>query len=148
MNANRYALSAYQAAQRTTPPLTVVVMLYDGVLVRIARAAEAARQGDHQKQFDNVMSAARIIDGLNRHLDMERGGKVATGLRETYEAVARALFRSVGKESAAEVCDRLAVAVRELRDAWAEIAGMNAPAGAEPVMPPTVGLMPSAADVA
>lgn len=128
MNQRRYAISAYQAAQLTTPPLKVVVMLYDGILVRIARAAESARQGDFQKQFEAVMSAARIIDGLNRHLDMERGGQVAKGLRETYESVARALFRSVGREAGAEACERLAVAVRELRDAWAEIAGAQQPA--------------------
>jgi flagellar protein FliS len=125
MNQSRYAISAYQAAQRTLPPLKVVVMLYDGILVRIARAGDSARKGDYQKQFEYVMSAARIIDGLNRHLDMERGGEVAANLRDTYEAVARCLFRSVGKETAAEACDRLVVAVRELRDAWAEIAGMS-----------------------
>src|SRR5580658_5188921 len=107
VNQSRYAINDYQAAQRTLPPLKVVVMLYDGILVRIAKAADYARQGDYQKQFESVMSAARIIDGLNRHLDMEKGGQVAVGLRETYEAVARALFRSVGKETAAEACDRL-----------------------------------------
>jgi flagellar protein FliS len=128
MNQSRYAINAYQAAQRTLPPLKVVVMLYDGILIRISRAADAARRGDYQKQFEYVMSATRIIDGLNRHLDMERGGQVAINLRETYEAVARCLFRSVGKESAAEACDRLVVAVRELRDAWAEIAGVQASA--------------------
>ena len=128
MSQSRYAINAYQAAQLTTPPLKVVVMLYDGILVRISKAAEASRQGDFQKQFESVMSAARIIDGLNRHLDMEKGGQVAIGLRETYEAVARALFRSVGKETGAEACDRLYAAVRELRDAWAEIAGMAQPA--------------------
>jgi flagellar protein FliS len=125
MNQSRYAINAYQTAQRTLPPLKVVVMLYDGILVRISRAADAARRGDFQKQFEYVMSATRIIDGLNRHLDMERGGQVAVNLRDTYEAVARCLFRSVGKETAAEACDRLVVAVRELRDAWAEIAGMQ-----------------------
>ena len=126
MNQSRYAINAYQTAQRTLPPLKVVVMLYDGILVRISRAADAARRGDYQKQFEYVMSATRIIDGLNRHLDMERGGQVAVNLRDTYESVARCLFRSVGKETAAEACDRLVIAVRELRDAWAEIAGMGA----------------------
>lgn len=128
MSQSRYAINAYQAAQLTTPPLKVVVMLYDGILVRISKAADAARHGDSQKHFESVMSAARIIDGLNRHLDMEKGGQVAVRLRETYEAVARALFRSVGKETGAEACDRLYAAVRELRDAWAEIAGMAPPA--------------------
>ena len=125
MNQSRYAINAYQTAQRTLPPLKVVVMLYDGILLRISRAADAARRGDYQKQFEYVMSATRIIDGLNRHLDMERGGEVAVNLRDTYESVARCLFRSVGKETAAEACDRLAIAVRELRDAWAEIAGIG-----------------------
>lgn len=125
MNQSRYAINAYQTAQRTLPPLKVVVMLYDGILLRISRAADAARRGDYQKQFEYVMSATRIIDGLNRHLDMERGGQVAINLRDTYESVARCLFRSVGKETAAEACDRLVIAVRELRDAWAEIAGVG-----------------------
>ncbi len=125
MNQSRYAINAYQTAQRTLPPLKVVVMLYDGILIRISRAADAARRGDYQKQFEYVMSATRIIDGLNRHLDMEAGGQVAINLRDTYESVARCLFRSVGKETAAEACDRLLIAVRELRDAWAEIAGVN-----------------------
>lgn len=136
MSQNRYAISAYQAAQLTTPPLKIVVMLYDGILARISRAAEAARQGDSQKQFEAVMSAARIIDGLNRYLDMEKGGQVAKGLRETYEAVARALFRSVGKETGAEACDRLLVAVRELRDAWAEIANADPASQVSPEGPP------------
>jgi flagellar protein FliS len=126
MNQSRYGISAYHNAQQTLPPLKMVVMLYDGILIRIQRAADSARKGDHQKQFHYVMGAARIIDGLNRHLDMDSGGQVAINLRETYEAVARCLFRSVGKETAAEACDRLVVAVRELRDAWAEIAGMSA----------------------
>ncbi len=125
MNQSRYAINAYQTAQRTLPPLKVVVMLYDGILIRISRAADAARRGDYQKQFEYVMSATRIIDGLNRHLDMEAGGQVAVNLRDTYESVARCLFRSVGKETAAEACDRLMIAVRELRDAWAEIAGVS-----------------------
>ena len=126
MNHSRYAINAYQAAQRTMPPLKAVVMLYDGILVRITKAAEHARAGEFQKQFECVMSAARIIDGLNRHLDMERGGEVALRLRDTYESVARALFRSVGKSSAPEACERLAAAVRELRDAWATIANDDA----------------------
>jgi flagellar protein FliS len=140
MNHSRYAISAYQAAQRTMPPLKIVVMLYDGILIRITKAAEHARAGEFQKQFEMVMSATRIIDGLNRHLDMERGGDVAVRLRETYEAVARALFRSVGKQSAAEACDRLIVAVRELRDAWAEIGGLDKAKVEEPTEPMSIAV--------
>ena len=101
-----------------------VVQLYDTILMHIGRAAQAARKGDFQMQFDEVMSATRIIDGLNRHLDMEKGGQVAINLRDMYQAVSRALLRSVGKEDAGEACDRLVSGLKDTRNAWAEICGM------------------------
>jgi flagellar biosynthetic protein FliS len=103
---------------------TAVVQLYDTILLHVARAGEAAAKGDFQKQFDEVMSATRIVDGLNRCLDMTQGGEVAVHLREMYEAVSRALLRSVGKPSAEEACNRLISAVRDTRNAWAEICGL------------------------
>jgi len=108
----------------TEPSPVAVVQLYDTILLHISRAADAARRGDFQKQFDEVMNATRIIDGLNRHLDMEAGGQVAINLRDMYQAVSKALLRSVGKTDASEACDRLIEGVRMTRDAWAEISGM------------------------
>ncbi len=106
-----------------------VVQLYDTILLHVSRAAEAARQGDYQKQFDEVMQATRIVDGLNRCLVMEEGGQVAANLRDMYESVSRALLRSVGKPTAGEACDKLIAAVRDTRNAWAEISGMPVVAG-------------------
>ena len=68
----------------TEPSPVAVVQLYDTILLHISRAADAARRGDFQKQFDEVMNATRIIDGLNRHLDMDVGGQVALNLRDMY----------------------------------------------------------------
>ena len=111
------------------PPVPVasaeaVVQLYDTVLGHVAKAAAAARAGDFQTQFNEVMSASRILDGLNRCLDMEAGGQVALSLRDMYESVSRALLRSVGKDSAGEACDKLIGAVRETRNAWAANVGL------------------------
>ncbi len=103
-----------------------VVQLYDTILLHIRRASDAARNGDFQIQFDEVMSATRIVDGLNRALDMAGGGQVAINLREMYEAVSRALLRSVGKPSAVDACERLISALRDTRNAWAQISGMPA----------------------
>lgn len=108
----------------TEPSPVAVVQLYDTILLHIGRAAAAARAGDFQKQFDEVMNATRIIDGLNRHLDMEAGGQVAINLRDMYQAISKALLRSVGKLDAGEACDRLIEGLRDTRDAWAEISGM------------------------
>lgn len=101
-----------------------VVKLYDLILGHIEQAAVAARNGDFQGQFDQVMSATRIIDGLNRCLDMESGGQVARNMRDMYESVSRALMRSVGKPTGEEACNKLVAALRETRNAWAEISGM------------------------
>jgi flagellar protein FliS len=103
---------------------TAVVQLYDTILLHVGRAAEAARKGDFQVQFDEVMNATRIVDGLNRCLDMSQGGQVAINLRDMYESVSRALLRSVGKPSAEETCDKLIVAMRDTRNAWAQISGL------------------------
>lgn len=108
----------------TEPSPVAVVQLYDTILLHIGRAAAAARAGDFQKQFDEVMNATRIVDGLNRHLDMEAGGQVALNLRDMYQAISKALLRSVGKTDAGEACDRLTEGLRDARDAWAEISGM------------------------
>jgi flagellar protein FliS len=108
----------------TEPSPVAVVQLYDTILLHIGRAADAARNGDFQKQFDEVMNATRIVDGLNRHLDMEAGGQVALNLRDMYQAVSKALLRSVGKTDAGDACDRLTEGLRATRDAWAEISGV------------------------
>jgi flagellar protein FliS len=123
MNQLKYSISAYQAAKRTAPPLRAVVLLYDEILKRIALAAAAARRDDFECQFNEVMYAAKILNGLNNCLDMEMGGSVAVSLREMYQAVIRALLGSVGRNSGAEACDRLIDAVRLTRNAWAEISG-------------------------
>ena len=125
MNHIAYSISAYQAAKRTAPPLTAVVMLYDEILKRIALAAAAARAKDYETQFNEAMYAAKIINGLDACLDMDRGGTVAMSLREMYKAVVHALLGTVGRKSGAQACDRLGEAVRLTRDAWAEIAGMS-----------------------
>ncbi len=116
-------IQSSQAIATESSPIAVV-QLYDTILLHVGRAADAARHGDYQKQFDEVMNATRIVDGLNRHLDMDRGGQVALNLRDMYESVSRVLLRSIGKEQAGEACDRLITAIRSTRNAWAEICGM------------------------
>jgi flagellar secretion chaperone FliS len=125
MTPNR-AISAYQTAMQTTPPLQAVVLLYDGVLVRIRNASDAAGRGDFGEQFNQVMRAIEILRALLASLDMEHGGSLAPRLRETYEANMQALLRSVGHANAGDCLRRIGEGLRELRNAWSEIAGMPA----------------------
>lgn len=124
MSRSKQVAAAYQTAMQTAAPLERVVLLYDGILIRVAAAAAAARRKDYETQFTEVMRAAKIVNGLNRYLDMEAGGPVARSLREMYQAVAKALLSSVGRSTGPEALDKIGAAVRNTRNAWAEIAGM------------------------
>ncbi len=120
----RSAISAYQSAIQTTPPLQAVVMLYDGVLVRIRNATTAAGNGDFSEQFNQIVRANDILRGLMAALDVEQGGTLAIHLRDAYEANMRALLSAVGRRDTEQYLSRVVVSLRELRNAWAEIAGM------------------------
>ena len=106
------------------PDTTQLPVLPDPVAVRSKPLMVNMAPKLAEKQFDDVMNATRIIDGLNRHLDMEAGGQVALNLRDMYQAISKALLRSVGKTDAGEASDRLIEGLRTTRDAWAEISGM------------------------
>ena len=137
MSNSQYAMAAYHMAMRTVPPLQAVVMLYDGILLRLASAAEAQTQCDHETQYDSIASAIRIMEGLNRSLDMQAGGQVAMHYRDMYKALSIVLRRTVGQPNAAQVYRRLEAALRNTRNAWAEIAGMAPSRGmhADPAVP-------------
>lgn len=115
-------ISAYRSAMRTLPPLVVVVRLYDRAIMHMANAATAGKEGDYEKQFNEVSKAAQIFNGLSGALDLQQGGTVAKSLKEMYDAVIRAMFRSVAKPESEAAFGRLIDAVRETRDAWATVA--------------------------
>lgn len=123
--------SAYKAAVQTTPPLFAVVMLYDKALYHMANAARAAEKRDFEVHFNEVSKAVTIFNGLNRNLDMERGGRVGSSLRDMYTSLGNVLLSSVRRQNGGEIIQKLIEAVRITRDAWAEIA--NSPAAHTPV---------------
>lgn len=124
MTYQRSAITAYQSAVMTTPPLQAIVLLYDGILVRLHNAGNAAGQGDYGRQYDETKRAIDILRGLLAALDLERGGSVAEGLAETYRVNMQALLAMVGRRDAPSRLAVIAGGLRRLRNAWAEIAGM------------------------
>lgn len=126
MNLSKQAIAAYQTAVMTTPPLQAVVLLYDGVLVRVHNAANAAAAGDVMRQHQETTRATEILRGLLAALDLRAGGRLAAGLADTYRANMQALLQSIGKPDAEARFRRIGEGLRTLRDAWAEIAEMPA----------------------
>ena len=117
--------SPYQAYKDssvlTASPEQLVVMLYDGALRFLARSAAAMRAGQPSAAGGSLRRAQAIIDELLATLDMS-AGEVAERLQSIYVFCTRTLVEAQVESDPVkldQVCDLL----RELRDAWAEIAG-------------------------
>lgn len=112
--------SYQQHAVLTAPPGQLVVMLYDGAIRFLRRAAHAAEQGDTVKSNQSLQRAEAIIDELLVTLDYERGGEIATSLRDLYLFCRRHL-NEARLEKAGEKIDTVIGLLSELRDAFAQI---------------------------
>jgi flagellar protein FliS len=122
MNAYATASRGYkEQAVLTAPPGRLVVMLYDGALRFLFQSATALREGNYARGAERMSKAEAIIDELLSTLDMS-AGEVAERLQSLYFFSKRNLLEA-RLERSAEKVDEVAGIMRELRDAWAQIAG-------------------------
>ena len=128
MYAQTSATQAYkESSVLTAPPEVLVVMLYDGALRFLARAAHAFRgEGGAAAAAKPLNKADAIIDELLVTLDHEKGGEVAERLQAIY-VFCRRLLSEARLERDADKVDEVAKLLRELREAWAQICGTQAP---------------------
>ena len=113
-----YGHNQYQQAAATTAgPAQLVLMLYDGALVRLEVAHEAIEDGRRAAAHEALVRVQAIVDELTVSLDLDRGGEVARNLAELYDYCSRQLVEANVQKDAGLVADVEAV-VRELRDAW------------------------------
>lgn len=120
---NPYQSYRRMAAQTATPG-QLVLMLFDGAINFLERAAKGFELDDplefNATINNNILKAQAIINELNASLDMEAGGELAVNLRRLYEYMDFRLTesnRTKTPEGLREVIQRLGV----IRDAWAEM---------------------------
>jgi flagellar protein FliS len=120
-------VAAYAAPQSyqhnavlTAPPGRLVVMLYDGANRFLRQAAMAMRNGDIQRSNRALQRGEAIIDELLATLNFEKGGEIATSLRDVYLFCRREL-NDARLERAADKIDAVVELIAELRDAFAQI---------------------------
>ena len=113
-----------EVAVQTASPAQLIVMLYDGAIRFLQRAAQGFAHEDpaelNQSINNNVLRAQAIIHELDRSLDMEKGGEFAATMRRLYDYFHQRLHESnlmKKPEGINEIIRRLTV----LRDAWEEI---------------------------
>ncbi len=110
-----------QSAVLTATPEQLVVMLYDGANRFLTQAAVAMREGTAGLAGEKLRRAEAIIDELLITLDMSVG-EVAERLQTLYVFFKEHLMTARLKQDSAKV-DEVARLMRELRSAWAGVAG-------------------------
>lgn len=121
MNGYAAAKTAYTAsAVMTASPERLVVMLFEGGLSFLARAAAAARAGQPIKSRENVRRTIAILDELNVSLDMSHGD-IPERLRSIYLFCKRQLLEAAAANDADRM-DTVSRLLGEIHEAFAEIA--------------------------
>jgi flagellar secretion chaperone FliS len=98
-------------------PLGLVVMLYDGAIAAIRRAAVAIEMGDVQQKCTDLNRALAIIAQLEGTLNFELGGEVAKTLKALY-VYSRSQMLRANLENSSPILVSLIDKLATVREAW------------------------------
>jgi len=131
MYATAYAKQAaqqYRTTQvQTANPVHLVVMLYDGAIRFVGQGIAAIERSEMEEAHRNLVRAQDIIAELNRALDPQ-AGEVAANLEQLYDYMHRRLVEGNMRKDTAPLQEVMGL-LRELRDAWDQIARGEGGAG-------------------
>jgi len=126
----RQPANAYrQLSIESATPLGLVVMLYDGAIAAMQRAATAIESQDVQTKCTQMNRALAIIAQLEGTLNFELGGEVAQTLKSLYvHTRAQALKANI--EDSPEILRSVIANLNIVREAWYEADHQPSPAPA------------------
>jgi flagellar protein FliS len=117
---NEYQQIGVQSKVNSSNPHSLVAMLLDGLLEKLARAQGALERGDLNNKGVALSSGIRIIDGLRASLDYQRGGDIATNLGSMYDYMERRLVEANARSDSQIVAEVVSL-VNEIKDGWDSI---------------------------
>lgn len=117
---NEYQQVGVQSKVNSSNPHSLVAMLFDGLLEKLARAHGALQRGDVNAKGAALSSGIRIIDGLRASLDQQRGGEIAANLASMYDYMERRLVEANARSDSAIITE-VASLVNEIKDGWDSI---------------------------
>jgi flagellar secretion chaperone FliS len=124
MQRNKPWESYRKVATQTATPGQLVLMLYDGAIGFLEKAAAGFAYADplayHQTINNNILRAQAIIHEMNVSLNMEAGGEISANFRRLYNYFYRRL-RDANRRKQREPIDETIARLRTLRDSWAEM---------------------------
>lgn len=120
--AQAYARVGLETGVASADALGLVLMLYDGVLKCLINARGHMERREIAAKGAALSHALQILDeGLMASLNEADGGGVARQLKELYAYMCRRIMVANLKNDTA-ILDEVSGLLRELRQAWAEIA--------------------------
>ncbi len=119
-----YALNAYTQTKVTTTynPVELVVMLYDGAIDFLDKAATAINMREVPIKIKYIDKAIAIIEELLNALNLEVGGEIALNLQNLYLHMMRELVLANAKNDGNKIKHVINL-LKELREAWVQIKG-------------------------
>lgn len=124
-----YASVGVETKVSTADPHQLIVMLYDGALLAINKAAASMEAGDIPNKGASISQAITIVtNGLKASLDMEAGAEIAERLAALYDYMAQRLLQA-NLQNSRPALDEVSALLNELREAWVGIAGATAQVG-------------------
>ena len=116
------AASRYKSVQlKTSSPVQIVAMLYEGALRFVNEADEATAKNDRARAGDRIGRALRIIDEFIATLDPEPDPEWADNQLALYGFCKSRLYQANLKRDRQALADVVDV-LTPLRDAWKTIA--------------------------
>jgi len=116
-----YRLNQLELSINSADPVELIVLLYDGALESVRRAAVLLEAGDVPGKAREITRATNIVSELRAILDLEKGGEVAANLAALYDYLRGQLLQANLKNSS-EKLQEVANLLAGLRGAWAELA--------------------------
>ncbi len=115
-----YALNSYtQSKVLGGSPVEMIIMLYDGAIEYLNKAATGITMRNLQVKIKYIDRALAIIQELDRSLNMDAGGEVAVNLRDLYSHMMMELLLANIKndgEKLMHICGLM----KNLREGWIE----------------------------
>lgn len=117
----QYGNVKVNAAVTSASPHELIVMLFDGLLERIAQMRGAIEQGNIELKNHKVNQAVSILFGLRESLNQEQGADLSARLDELYDYIQRQLWKAHIKNDP-EILDECTALTTEISSAWNAIA--------------------------
>lgn len=113
---------AYTQAQvaTSTNQQQLIVMAYDGILRFLGKAREHMDRKEIEEKHNACLRARAIVEELAATLNLEQGGEIAKNLWHLYLFFMRRISEANVLNDPSRL-DQILPAIKDLRDAWAEM---------------------------